>query len=123
MDKILVLLGAIALIGLILWWFFGKRDSDARAARRQGDTQIVEVTVDGGYSPNIISLDKGVPAELVFTRKDPSGCLEQVVFPDFGVSEFLPVNQPRTIKFTPEQAGEYKYACGMNMFFGKVVVK
>lgn len=123
MDKILVLLGAAALIGLIIWWFFGRRQSDTRAARRQGDKQIVEITVDGGYSPSVITLDKGVPAELVFTRKDPSGCLEQVVFPDFGISEHLPVNQPHAVRFTPDKAGEYKYACGMNMFFGNMVVK
>lgn len=123
MDRIVVLLGAVLVIGLIIWWFFGKRNQDVMVSARRGDKQIIAITVDGGYTPNVVALERGVPAELVFTRKDPSGCLEQVVFPDFGVSKHLPVNEPVTVAFTPTEAGEYQYACGMNMFFGKVIVK
>lgn len=123
MDKILVLAGSAVLIGLIWWWFFGKRQTESTSSRRIGDKQVVEVTVDGGYSPNTITLEKDVPAEVVFTRKDPSGCLEQVVFPDYGISEHLPLNESLTIRFTPKATGEQQFACGMNMFFGKIVIK
>jgi plastocyanin domain-containing protein len=123
MDKIIVLIGGLIVIGLIVWWFFGKRDQQAVTSERRGEKQIIAITVDGGYSPNVVTLEQNVPAELVFTRKDPSSCLEQVVFPDFGLSKHLPVNEPVTVAFTPTEVGEYKYACGMNMFFGKVIVK
>ncbi len=122
-DKLIVLFSAVGLISLIVWWFFGKHTSEAVAATVDGNQQSVEITVDGGYTPNVITLKRGVPANLIFLRKDPSGCLEEVVIPDFGVSSKLPVNKPLTIKINPMEAGEFKYACGMNMFFGKVVVK
>ncbi len=122
-DKIFVLVTAIGLIGLILWWFFGKRSSEAIAATVTGNEQSVEITVDGGYTPSVVTLKKGIPAKLVFLRKDPSGCLEEVVLPDFGIRSKLPVNKPFALEINPDQVGEFRYACGMNMFFGKVVVK
>lgn len=123
MDKILVIIAAALLISFIVWWFFGKHATEETAAVQSGDRQEVEVTVDGGYTPNTIVLKQGVPATIVFNRKDPSGCLEQVVFPDFGISEHLPVNQKHPIEIDTSKPGEYKYACGMNMFFGKLIIK
>jgi plastocyanin domain-containing protein len=121
-DKIIVLAAAIGLIGIIIWWFFGSHGGDSVAATVEANEQSVEIIVDGGYMPNVVTLQKGIPAKLIFLRKDPSGCLEEVVIPDFGVSSKLPINKPHVIHITPKEAGEFKYACGMNMFFGKVVV-
>lgn len=116
-------MAALGLIGLILWWFFGKHGGEAVNATVERDEQSVEIVVDGGYKPNVVILKKNVPANLVFLRKDPSSCLEEVVFPDFGVRTKLPVNKPHTVAINPVEPGEFRYACGMNMFFGKVIVK
>lgn len=123
MDNILVVVGASLLIGFIVWWFFGKRSTSEIKAAMSGNEQQVEVVVNGGYVPNTVVLKQGVPAKLIFNRKDPSGCFEQVVFPDFGISEHLPVNKEFPIEIDTSKSGEYQYACGMNMFFGKVVIK
>lgn len=123
MDKLMVGLISALLIGIIVWWFFGKRQSKATAASAEAGTQSIEIKVDGGYTPNTVVLKKDMPAKLVFYRKDPSSCLEEVVFPDFGIREKLPVNARHEIPLDTSKAGEYKYACGMNMFFGKVVIK
>ena len=50
-SEILVLLGGIALIGLIVWYFFGAREG---VEARTGETGIQEVaiTVKGGYAPD-----------------------------------------------------------------------
>lgn len=124
MDNLLVIISAALAIGFIIWWFFGKRDQGrVEASLLSDNSQQVRVTVDGGYTPNIVILNKGVPADIVFERKDPSGCFNEVVFPDFGIHEVLPVGQPHSIKIDTSQAGEYEYACGMNMFHGKVVIQ
>ena len=123
MDKVLVLGGLMVVIGLIIWWFFGKRPTDSVAAIRQGDKQTVEIVVDGGYNPGIVELSRGIPTEITFIRKDSSACFEEVVLPDFGIRAHLPVGKPYVVTINPHDVGEYKYACGMNMFFGKVVVK
>ncbi len=52
----------------------------------------VHITVDGGYSPDVIQVKRGQPVTLQFLRRDPSSCLEEVVLPDFGVRERLPLN-------------------------------
>ena len=124
MEKLIVLIGATLLIGFIVWWFFGKRDSkETEATMSKSNKQEVEVTVNGGYTPSVVVFKQGVPASLVFDRKDPSGCFNEVIFPDFGIHEELPVNEKFTIDINTSQAGEFNYACGMNMFHGKVVIK
>lgn len=122
-DKIIVLVVALALIAGIVKWFFFRPTGKAVSAVTENNTQRVSVTVDGGYRPSVLMLKKDVLAELQFTRKDSSSCLEEVVFPDFGIREKLPLNKQHVIRFTPDKAGEFTYTCGMNMFFGKVVVQ
>lgn len=123
MDKIIVLFGSFSLIGLIVWWFFGKKEAISVAATDMGSYQTVEILVDGAYIPNTVTLQKGKPAKLVFLRKDASGCFEEVVLPDFGISQKLPVGKSYEVTIKPDKAGVFKYSCGMHMFFGTVVVK
>ncbi|HSH31201.1 MAG TPA: cupredoxin domain-containing protein [Candidatus Saccharimonadales bacterium] len=123
MDKIIVLISSAALVGLIIWWFFARPQSEVVAASGDDRQQSVEITVEGGYSPQVVSLRQGVPAKLVFTRRDKSSCLEEVVLPDFGIRQKLPVDQPYEINLTPDKPGQFQYACGMNMFFGTIEVK
>ncbi|QEA31845.1 cupredoxin domain-containing protein [Secundilactobacillus malefermentans] len=123
MDKILVAVIAVLLIGFIVWWFFGKHVTKAVTADVESDGQSVDVVVSGGYSPATVVLKQGIPAKINFNRKDPSSCLEQVVFEKFGINEYLPQNENHSIEIDTSKAGEYDFACGMNMFHGKVVVK
>lgn len=123
MEKILVVVLAMALVAGIVWWFFGKHKTSESKAEVAGDKQSVEVVVNGGYTPNVVTLKHDVPAEIVFDRKDPSGCFNEVVFPDFGIHETLPTNQKHPVSIDTSKPGEYTYACGMNMFHGKVVIK
>lgn len=123
MIKIIVLIVALILIGFIAWWFFGNHATAAVDAAVSGHSQDVDVEVSGGYSPSTVVLKKGVPATVTFNRKDPSSCLEQVVFPDFGINEFLPQNQAHAIPIDTSKPGEFDYACGMNMFHGKIIIK
>lgn len=123
MDKIIIVVGAVIVTSFILWWFFGKRKTTEMEANMADHSQEVTVTVKGGYTPNTVVLKQGVPAKIVFDRKDPSSCFSEVVFPDFGIHETLPVDESYPIEIDTSKPGEYQYACGMNMFHGKVVIK
>lgn len=124
MTQIIALIIGLALIGFIAWWFFGKHQaSEASAQVSQNGQQVAEVLVDGGYKPEVVTLKQGVPATLKFTRKDPSTCLDRVVFPDWGINQPLAENQTQEIKIDTSKPGEYTWACGMDMFHGKVIVK
>lgn len=123
MNQLIASLGSLALIGLIIWWFFGKPKATITNAETTGGAQTIEITVSGGYTPNRVQLRKGVPATLVFNRKDASSCFDEVVLPDFGVQAKLPVGQPHEITIQPDKAGNFKYSCGMHMFSGEIIVK
>ncbi|MCP0885756.1 cupredoxin domain-containing protein [Ligilactobacillus sp. WILCCON 0076] len=81
----------------------------------------VSITVDGGYKPNNFKLKAGVPAKVTFTRVSEVGCTQQVIFNN--ERRDLPINEPVTFEFTPEEKGKVEWSCGMNMIHGKYVVK
>ena len=83
----------------------------------------VEITVEGGYKPDTITIPLGKPTTIVFERKDSSSCLEEVVLSDFNVRRSLPLNQKTEVTITPQKEGGFPFSCGMNMFHGKVIVK
>lgn len=91
-------------------------------AKVEGEVQKITVdTSSGGYDPNTINLKAGIPAEITFTQS--SGCLSQVVFSDFNINEDL-TSGPKTIKLPALESGAtYDFSCGMQMVFGKIVVK
>src|SRR6266508_268901 len=86
-DIVVLLASAIAVAGLG-WFFFAPRR--ARAAELGDGVQRVEVTVRGGYRPDVIRVRQGVPLEMVFDRQESGECTSRVVFPDFAVSAVLP---------------------------------
>ena len=81
----------ITLIAFILFWFFKKPEKSGQKAQQKRTTKRFVWRSWGGYTPELIILKKSVPARIVFDRKDPSPCLDQIVFPDFGVHADLPM--------------------------------
>ncbi|MBT2225691.1 cupredoxin domain-containing protein [Nonomuraea sp. NEAU-A123] len=52
---------------------------------------------------------------IVFDRRESGDCTSRVVFADFGVSRALPAFAKTAVELLPAEAGEYGFACGMNM--------
>jgi P-type Cu+ transporter len=121
MAELLVTVAGVLLIAALAWFFFGPRA--ARGAELRGASQEVEITVKGGYSPNLIRVREGVPVRLVFDRQEAGDCTSRVVFPDFGISRSLAPFTRTVVKFTPDRSGEFGFACGMNMVHGAVLVE
>ncbi len=122
MDKLIVSTTGIAIIAGIYWFFFGKKLSEAKsrsAGEEASDTW--SITVSGGYKPKTIKVVKDKPATLTFTRTDPTACLEEIVFPDYKIKEFLPLNKPVTITLPPPHKPS-GFHCGMNMFHGRIEI-
>ena len=119
---IVVLAGAAA-IAWVNWYFFLARRGTATAETREGGTQEVTITVQGGYEPAEVKLKRGIPARLVFDRQETSGCSEEIVIPDFGIRKFLPAFQKTTVELRPETPGSFEFTCGMSMLRGRLVVE
>lgn len=116
-DKIIVTILGIAGVVFTAWFFFGKKDEVVEAKDK------IDIKVSGGYSPSKVILKKGKQTILSFFRTDKNPCLEDVVFSDFKIKKYLPLNRRVDIAITPTQEGEYDISCGMNMFHGKIIVK
>ncbi len=116
-DKIIVTVGGLLGIAFTYWFFLMKKEKEVVV------TDSIDITVEGGYSPAVISIPRGKTTKIHFIRKDPNNCLEEVVLGDFKIRKHLPLNQKVTIELTPQQSGEFGYACGMNMYHGKIIVK
>lgn len=120
--EIAVVVGSVIVIPCVLWYFFGPKERTQATVGGSGVQQIT-VTVKGGYSPDVIVVKEGVPVRLDFYRDETASCSEQVVFGDFGIARDLPAYQSTAIEFTPNKAGEFTFACGMNMMRGKLIVE
>lgn len=122
-SQIITIIIAVLLIAFIIWWFFGKHQEAEGTAIIENGMQEAKVVVNGGYSPSTVVFKEGVPAEINFDMKDSTACLSHVVFEQLGVDEDLTKKPITTVKIPTDKPGEYNFACGMDMFHGKVVVK
>jgi len=112
--------GALAIALLAVYFFAPKQ---ARRAELVGRVQEVTVTVKGGYSPDLIRVSENVPLRILFDRQESGECTSRVVFPDFALNRSLPAYATTTVEFTPDRAGRFGFACGMNMVHGTLVVE
>ena len=117
LDKILTLILGLAGIGFVYWFFLMKKEEAVEALGE------IDIIVEGGYTPSVVSIQQGKPTTINFLRKDPNSCLEEVVMPEFKIRKFLPMNEKVSIEITPKQKGEFAFSCGMNMYHGKIIVK
>lgn len=117
MDKIVVTIGGLTTIAAIYWFFFGKKDQEMEVSDK------VTIIVDGGYKPNTIRIKKDTPVALTFIRKDPNTCLEEIVFPDYKIKKYLPLNKTIEVTLNPPHKKNSEFHCGMNMFHGRIEAK
>lgn len=89
-------------------------------AKVDGGVQKIAVQVTTTYSPNVLKLKAGVPAEITFSAAQ--GCTGIVQSQDLGFREDL-TGGAKTVKLDNLKPGTYAFSCGMNMVFGKIVVE
>ena len=121
--QIFVILSGIVWTVLIAWYFWFAPKAQTRVAVSASGAQEVAITVKGGYTPDVIVVQKGRPVRLTFTRQESSACSEKVLFPDFNQNALLPEGEQVTLEFTPAKEGEYGFQCQMGMLRGKLIVE
>ena len=123
MSSVLILLAGIAAIVAVNWYFFNAPKLAAAASTAMDGVQEVDITVQGGYSPQVVRVKKGSRTRLVFDRQEKSPCSEEVVISDFGVRQFLRPFEQTVVEIEPLEVGSYEFACGMNMLRGRIEVE
>ncbi|PRQ08161.1 cupredoxin domain-containing protein [Enhygromyxa salina] len=88
-----------------------------------GDGRI-DVLVDaGGYHPAEVRAPAGSKVTLAFTRTTDAGCGQELVVESMEIKRTLPLNEAVEIEVVVPASGEVGFACGMNMYKGKVAPK
>ena len=122
-PAIIVTIIGLALAGFVLWYFFFSARQTASAVSSSGGVQEVAITVKGGYSPDVIEVEKGKPVQLSFYRDEENSCSEELLIPDFSIRRDLPAFKTTLVELLPKEAGTFTFTCGMGMLRGSLVVK
>ena len=117
MDMLVNLIG-LALVGLIVWWFWLSRP---RAAHVVSSNALRILVKDGSYQPAALAVPAGRALTLTFIRQDVTPCAEKVVFFDLGLSVDLPLNHPVTLALPALSPGRHEFTCQMGMYRGALV--
>ena len=122
-DRLIVSVLGFALIVFIVWFFWLKKSRGSRASVTSSGHQEAMILVKGGYTPDVVVVQRGKPVRLNFRREESASCSEMVLLPDFGKSAQLPVGETVAVEFVPKQSGEFEFACQMGMFRGRLIVE
>jgi len=122
-TEIVVTVVGLALILYIIWYFFLSTREVVSAVSSSSGVQEIDITVKGGYTPDVIEVEQGKPVQLNFFRDEEASCSEELVFPEFHIRRDLPAHQTTLIEILPEKTGTFEFTCGMHMLRGKLVVK
>ncbi len=112
-GAVVMVLGALNIqYGLVLIGMSGQ----AAAQEAAPPKQIVTMTINGyDYRPNRFTVQQGVPVEWHIDATRAAGCGLILLAPRLGVRKFLTPYGENVITFTPAQAGEFQFNCGMGM--------
>ncbi len=122
-PALIVTVCGLALAGFVLWYFFFAPRQTASAVSTSSGVQQIDITVKGGYSPDVIEVERGKPVQLSFYRDEENSCSEELLMPDFSIRRDLPAFRTTLVELLPQQAGRFEFTCGMGMLRGALVVK
>ncbi|HEX8369101.1 MAG TPA: cupredoxin domain-containing protein [Pyrinomonadaceae bacterium] len=106
-------------LALSLTLVFGAVSTDAKPKK----IKTVRINISQkGYAPRSVSIKKGETVRLVFYRADANNCGDELVFPALNIKREIPVRKRVVVTLTPKRTGEISFACGMDMYRGKILV-
>lgn len=118
----LLIIGAVVVIGLIVLFGSGSGASAVSGDSKDsvavtGDKQIITVSVNGGYSPGVITAKAGVPTILKMRSVSASGCERAFRIPSLKISKTLPTSGDTDIDIGSQSAGtKLRGTCSMGMY-------
>jgi sulfite exporter TauE/SafE len=84
--------------------------------RMEAGKQVVVMKIDGfDYVPNRFVVKQGIPVEWKIDASDAAACGRFLLAPKLRIRKILSSNSTDVIAFTPVEAGEFGFNCGMGM--------
>ena len=94
------------------------------AAKSVVTGQRVSILVtENGFEPAVVNVKAGEPVTLLVKRTTDQTCATELVMKEQHIHQTLPLNHEVAITFTPSHTGDLVYACGMDMYRGKIHVE
>ncbi len=112
-------LAGVALIVLIVWWFWIYKSPSI--ALQEGVTEVI--VKEGMYQPSKIKIRANAATTIAFNRVDPSPCSETLLIPDLDINATLTLNKKVSVKIPALVPGRYPFHCQMKMYIGELVVE
>lgn len=118
-----IIAGIIIILIVGAGFFLVRANKDVNGdSINNGRLQKVALSMrNGNYYFNTIKVKEGLPVELTLDST-VNGCFRVFTIRDFGVSKYSKSPED-TITFTPQQKGTFRFACGMGMGYGQIVVE
>jgi plastocyanin domain-containing protein len=86
-------------------------------------TPVYAVSVtSNGFEPLRVEVPPDKDVVLRFTRKVKDTCADSVVVQGDAVKHMLPLDKPIDVRLRSPKSGQVRFACGMDMYRGAVVV-
>jgi uncharacterized protein len=87
-----------------------------------GEVQEINMVQNAyGYSPASFTVKKGQPVRWIIDSKDSYSCASSILLAKYGINANLKPGE-NVFEFTPTQAGNLKFSCGMGMYSGVIKV-
>ena len=112
-------LGALVMLAILA----GTLQTAIAAQVTTQDQRIAINVTSKGFEPSTVHVKAGRPVVLVVTRKVEKTCAKEIVIKDEKIRQALPLNRAVEIRLTPTKLGTLRYACGMDMLAGTLVVE
>jgi uncharacterized protein len=87
---------------------------------------VQEFTVraaNGGYTPNYLSAQAGMPIRLRMVTQDSLGCERAFTIPQLGIEQVLPATGEVVIDLPAQSGGEIFFSCSMGMYTGIIRIE
>lgn len=129
-KKAPIIIMSVVLAGLFIWIVSQVSGSgttslasgSAVTATQENGVQVISMNLStAGYSPNNITVKKGVPLRIETNATSDAGCVRGIMIPDFNINKALNVGQD-SFTFTPDKTGTFTFTCQMKMSTGTITV-
>lgn len=95
-----------------LWYFLGRRSFAAPGEQPKAATQEFRITLEGGFSPDLVVVEAGRRIRLEILRSEVDPESEHFAFDNLKVTKTLAEFTYVPVEFIPSDPGDYRFYCG-----------
>lgn len=78
--------------------------------------QMIDISVKGGYEPEVTTAQANVPTVLRFNTQGTFDCSSQVLIPSLGIERMLAPTAVTEVSLDAQKPGVLQGMCGMGMY-------